>query len=183
MPSSCDKHWVSSCRLGCETPQIVKGILPIHPFGRRMRKKRIEWSQRTRKDALKRGRRKEIERRRGGKWLVIHSNSSSILFPQLSLANTTSSGLLQKEGFCNQSFLSVRQLVVHTDSQLGWKEREGRERKEKVSPAFSLTPEGGERYLRPKPQWWFPVTLTDSSTSKQQPEELDSLNWWYNYKD
>lgn len=43
--------------------------------------------------------------------------------PQLGLANSTSSSLLQKDGFVIKSFLSVRQLVVHTASQLGWKER------------------------------------------------------------
>ena len=41
----------------------------------------------------------EGPRGRGRKHPVIHSNTSSTLFPQPNLANSTSSGLLQKEGF------------------------------------------------------------------------------------
>lgn len=115
--------WVSSCPLGCETPQFVKGIRSVHRLGRRVRKKRIEWSQRMRKWCVTE-RKTERDRKKEGKKKA--RNPLKYFLNPLSSAQPGKQHILwpsSERGLCNQSFLSVRQLVVHTGSQLGWKER------------------------------------------------------------
>lgn len=122
--------WVSSCRLGCETSQFVKGMLSIHRLGWRAR---IERSQRKRRRCVAEGK-TEREGDKEGKKTV--SNPLKFFLNPLSSAQPGKQHFLRpppERGLCNQSSLSVRQLVVHTGSQLGWKERErqsegGRER-------------------------------------------------------
>lgn len=119
--------WVSSCRLCCKTSWFVKGMLCIHRFGRQVRKRRIVLCQRKRRRCREEDR--KMERRRGRKQHVIHSNTSSTLFAQLSLANSTSSGLLQKDGFAIRVF-SLSDCWLFS-SQLGLKKRNKEKRKGK----------------------------------------------------
>lgn len=179
--------WVSSRRLGCETPQFVKGMLSVRLLGIRSREE-VDGAPvratRRRKKERKNERTKEREKKEGKKTA---SNPLKYFRNPLCSAQPGKRYILQlppETGLCNQSFPSVRQLLVHTGSQLGWKERGGdrkRERREGDSLALSDSGGEGEHYLRPKPQWWFPVALTGSSTPTHQPEELDRLNWCCDY--
>jgi len=68
---------------------------------------------------------RETEMGGGGEQIVIHSDTSWTLFHQ---ASEHPPAPFPERGLRNRSFLSVRQLVVHTGSQLGRKERERQER-------------------------------------------------------
>lgn len=123
IPSSCDKHLSFPGPLRLRDLTNFQGMLSIHRLGRRARKKRIEWSKRKGEKKMYYREEDRKGERRGRKQAVIHSNTSSTLFP---LAQPGKHYILQlppETGLCNQSSLSFRQLVVHTGSQLGWRER------------------------------------------------------------
>lgn len=107
--------WVFSCCLGCETPQFVKGMLSIHRLGRQDSEEEEKMCYREEDRKIEKEGRKTA------------SNPLKYFLNPLSSAQPDKQYILQpppERGLCNQSFLSVRQLVVHTGSQLGWKERE-----------------------------------------------------------
>lgn len=138
--------WVFSCCLGCETPRFVKGMLSIHRLGR-------QESEEEGKMSYGEGDRKiEAEGRKTA------SNPLKYFLNPLSSAQPDKQHILQpppKRGLCNQSFLFVWQLVVHTGSQLGWKEWE-RER----HPGFLSDSGEGEAKAS---------VMTSCYTDRQQP--------------
>lgn len=92
------------------------------------------------------------QRRRGRKQPVIHSNTSSTRFSSAQPGKQYVLRPPPEGGLCNQSFLSVRQLVVHTGSQLGWKEEERQARGGRDSLAFAVTVERENIISGPKLQ-------------------------------
>lgn len=102
MSGSCDKHLSFFMPLRLRDFTICQGDA-FHPSpwqtSEEEKKRVASEEEETMQGGRQKGREGRRRRRRGRKQPVIHSNTSSTLFAQLSLANSASSGLLQKEGF------------------------------------------------------------------------------------
>ena len=116
----------------------------------------VRATRRKKKERKKNERKKEKGREK--EWKRTASNPLKYFLNPLCSALPGKRYILQlppERGLCNQSFPSVRQLPVHTGSQLGWKERGGDrkgERREGASLALSDSGGEGEHDLWPKPQ-------------------------------